>query len=105
MQPLHECLSGEGASNKSKCVTLMEDMLGGFKMLKKTCPEAPVSKSFLLETDASKQGLGAVLSQKQTDGQYHLVSYTNQSLAVHEYNYHSTKEEFLALKWVIMEQF
>ena len=32
-------------------------------------------KDFLLDTDASKEGLGAVLSQKQADGHYHLVSY------------------------------
>ena len=32
---------------------------------------------FLLETDTSMLGLGAVLSQKQTDGQHHLVAYTN----------------------------
>ena len=29
-------------------------------------------KSFMLETDASIQGLGAVLSQKQADGKFHL---------------------------------
>ena len=61
------------------------------------------SKPFLLETDASKLGLGAVLSQKQTDGQYHPVAYT--SRPVHEHNYHSTKLEFLALKWATAEQF
>ena len=66
---------------------------------------ADFSELFLLETDASKLGLGAVLSQKQTDGQYHLVAYVSLSLTVHEGNYHSTKQEFLALKWVITEQF
>ena len=29
----------------------------------------------------------------------------SQSLTVHEHNYHVTKQEFLALKWAIMEQF
>ena len=53
----------------------------------------------------SKLGQGAVLSQKQTDGHYHLVAYVSHSLTVHEHNYHSTKWEFLALKWVITEQF
>ena len=33
------------------------------------------TKDFLLETDTSKEGLGAVLSQKQADGHYHLVAY------------------------------
>ena len=76
-------------------------------MLKKACHKAPVlafadfNKPFLLETDVSNLGLGSVLSQKQTDGQYHLVAYASQSLIVHECNYHSTKQKFLALKWVI----
>ena len=55
--------------------------------------------------DASKEGLGAVLSQKQEDGQFHLVAYGSQALATHEKNYHLTKLEFLALKWAITEHF
>ena len=69
-------------------------------MLKKACLEAPVlafassDKPFLLEMDVSKLRLGAVLSQKQTDSQYHLVAYDLQSLTTHEYKYHSMKQEF-----------
>ena len=66
---------------------------------------ADFNKPFLLETDASKLGLGAVLSQKQADGQYHLVAYASCSLTTHEHNYHSTNQEFLVLKWVIAKQF
>ena len=66
---------------------------------------ADFNKPFLLETDASKLGLGAVLSQKQTDSWYHLVAYASWSLTTHEHNYHSMKQEFLVLKWVIAEQF
>ena len=51
------------------------------------------NKPFLLETDASKEGLGAVLSQKQSD------------LTLAEKNYHSFKLEFLALKWSVTEHF
>ena len=67
-------LSGEGASRKSGKVLLLEDTLKAFDALKWACMSAPVlafanyTKEFLLETDASKEGLGAVLSQKQADG-------------------------------------
>ena len=33
------------------------------------------------------------------------VAYASWSLTTHEHNYHSTKQEFLAWKWVIAEQF
>ena len=63
-------------------------------------------KPFLLETDASKEGLGAVLShQKQKDGRYHPITFESCSLAPSEKNYHSSKLEFLALKWSVMEHF
>ena len=98
VQPLHEHLSKEGTNKKNEWVMLMEEVLGAFEMLRKACLKAPVlpfanfNKPFLLETDASKLGMGAVLSQKQTDGQYHPVAYPSQSLTVHECNYHSTKQ-------------
>ena len=62
-------------------------------------------KPFLLETDASKEGLGAVLSQKQNDGRYHPVAFGSHSLTLAEKNYHSSKLEFLALKWSVTEHF
>ena len=66
---------------------------------------ADYTKDFLLEMDASKEGLGAVLSQKQAGGRFHLVAYGSQALTAHEKNYHSTKLEFLALKWAVTEHF
>ena len=66
---------------------------------------AGYTKLFLLETDASKEGLGAVLSQKQADGQYHPVTYGSRALTSHEKNYHLTKLKFLALKWAVTEHF
>ena len=60
---------------------LLEDALGTSQALKQLCMSDPIlaftdyNKEFLLETDASKEGLGAVLSQKQEDGQYHPVAY------------------------------
>ena len=81
VQPLNGFLSGEGASRKSERVSLPEDALRAFNALKQACMCAPVlaftdyTKEFLLETDASKEGLGEVLSQKQVDRQYHMVTY------------------------------
>ena len=75
--PLNEHLAGEGARRKSEWVSLSEDALRAFEALKQACMTAPVlafayyTKPFLLETDLSKDGLGAVLLQKKADGQYH----------------------------------
>ena len=51
--------------------------------------------------DASKLGLGAVLSQKQSYGKYQPVAFGSRALHGAEVNYHSTKLEFLAMKWSI----
>ena len=110
-QPLNEHLVGEGASRKSEQVSLSKEALEAFQALKRACMNSPVlafadyTKDFLLKTDASKEGLGTVLSQKQEDGWFHPVAYGSRVLTMHEKNYHSTKLEFLALKWAIMEHF
>ena len=80
-QLLNGLLSGEGASRKLERVSLQEDTLRAFDALKQACMHAPVlaftnyTKEFLLESDASKEGLGAALSQKQVDGKYYPVTY------------------------------
>ena len=92
-------------------MSLSKKALEAFERLKQACMDSPVlafadyTKNFLLETDAPKEGLGAVLSQKQEDGQFHLVAYGSRALSTHKKNYHSTKLEFLALKWAITEHF
>ena len=108
-QPLNELLSGEGASRKSEKVLLPEHALRAFNALKQVCMSTPVlafadyTKEFLIETDASKKG-GSTLP-KQADVQYHPVTYGSWALTAHKKNYHSTKLEFLALKWVVTEHF
>ena len=92
-------------------MSLSEEALEAFEALKQACMNSPVlaftnyTKDFLLETDASREGLGAVLSQKQEGGRFHLVAYGSWALTMHEKNYHSTKLEFLALKWAVKEHF
>ncbi|KAL6461004.1 hypothetical protein MHYP_G00309700 [Metynnis hypsauchen] len=64
------------------------------------------SKSFILHTDASNQGLGAVLYQEQ-EGKLRVIAYASRTLTEPEKNYHlhSGKLEFLALKWAVCERF
>ena len=85
-----------------------------FHALKEALCTAPVlgypdfSREFILETDASLKGLGAVLSQQQKDGSVCVIAYANQSLCPSERsmcNYCSAKLELLALKWVVTEKF
>ena len=55
-------------------VSLSEDALYAFQVFKQACMSTPIlaftdyTEDFLLETDAFKEGLGAVLSPKQADG-------------------------------------
>ena len=68
-----------------------------FQMLKEKLTSAPVlsypsfEKPFVLETDASIEGLGAVLPQSQEDGLLHPVAYASRSLTPAERNYSNTE--------------
>ncbi|KAK0146924.1 Retrovirus-related Pol polyprotein from transposon opus [Merluccius polli] len=61
---------------------------------------------FVLHTDASNDGLGAVLYQAQGN-KLRVIAYGSRTLTPAEKNYHlhSSKLEFLALKWAICEKF
>ena len=63
------------------------------------------NKPFLLEMDASKKGWEWWLCQKQSDECYHPFTFKSHSLMPSEKNYHSSKLEFLMLKWSITEHF
>ena len=79
--PLYTYLEREGATKKKEACPLSLKAKEVFKRLKLELMKAPVlsfanySKPFLLETDASKDGLGAVLLQKGDDGKYHPIAY------------------------------
>ena len=59
---------------------------------------------FTVHTDASLDGLGAVLYQFQ-DGKERVIAYASRSLKPSEKNYPAHKLEFLALKWAVSEKF
>ena len=110
-KPLNDVLSGTNSKLKGCFVRLPPLAIVAFQELKMRCMTAPVlafanfKEEFQLETDASGDGLGAVLSQKQEDGLYHPIAYASRGLKGGETCYHSSKLEFLVLKWAITDQF
>ena len=54
-----------------------------------------------METDASIQGVGVVLSQTQEDGELHPVAFASRALSQAERNYSITDLETLAVVWGI----
>ena len=65
------------------------------------------SHLFEVETDASFQGLGAILSQRGETGTSCVIAFASRSLQPSKQvmqNYRSAKLELLALKWVVTEK-
>ncbi|KAM8714816.1 hypothetical protein ACLKA7_001219 [Drosophila subpalustris] len=77
-----------------------------FEELKARLTEAPVlacpdfSEKFVLQTDASDCGLGAVLTQ-QHQGAERVIAYVSRRLVKAEENYSATEKECLAIVWAI----
>ena len=57
-----------------------------------------LDEPFILDTDASDKGLGAVFSQVQ-GGNEHVIAYEACALSKVERNYSTTRKELLALVW------
>ena len=85
-EPLNNLIGCDNAKLKNHPVTLSPEAKDAFNTLKQKCMTAPVlafadlEKPFLLETDASALGLGAVLQQVQADGKLHPVAYASRAL-------------------------
>ena len=81
-RPLYNVL---GKEVKMGPVQLLPEVQEVVRILKDKIQSAPVlvfpdfDKPFLLETDTSKEGLGAMLSQKQHDGCYHPIAFGSHS--------------------------
>ena len=76
-----------------------------FSKLKELLSSPPVlaypnfTKPFVLHTDASIQGLGAVLEQEQEDGKLHPIAYASRTLNKCEQKYGITEMETLGVVW------
>ena len=110
-RPLNNHLEGDASKLKAHKVVLSQKAKEAFSLLKQALLQAPVlkfadySKPFVLETDASSEGLGAVLLQEGEDGKLHPIAYGSRSVTKAERNYHLGKAKFLTLKWAIMDHF
>ena len=111
-KPLNKLLQNwRGPSQKKKYkVYWGPEQQEAFETLQRLCTESTIlayvdfKAPFILHTDASGDGLGAVLYQVQ-DGQKRVIAYASQSLSRSERNYSVHKLEFLALKWAITDKF
>ena len=110
-RPINQLVSGGNANKKKTLVDLTSECQVAFEHLKHLCSQTPIlayayyMKPFQLHTDASENGLGAVLYQKQANGMENVIAYASQTLSRSEQNYDAHKLEFLALKWSVTERF
>lgn len=78
-----------------------------FEALQKALTTAPVLQypsfghPYTIETDASSNGLGAVLTQPDNEGVMHPIAYASRSLNVHESRYSPTDLEGLGVVWAL----
>jgi len=85
----------------------MEECDRTFHQLKELLQTSPVlcypniSRPFVLETDATGLGLGAVLAQEQVNGTIRLIMYASRSLQKYEQNYGITELEGLGVVWAV----
>lgn len=114
-KPLNALLAGTGRPRRhtSPRITWSPECEEAFQQLKAELLQAPIlayadfTQPFLLYTDASNSGLGAVLAQKQ-EGVEKVIAYASRSLHPAERNdsnYSSFKLELLAMKWALSEKF
>ena len=115
--PLHDLVAKGNARHRKKGADISnlwdQQHQKAFEELKTALTTAPVlgfaefTKPFILETDASHDGLSVILSQDQ-DEQRRVLAYASRRLCTtkkNQANYSTTKLEFLALKWAVTERF
>ena len=100
-RPLHD------QTKTTKKIPWTQETTDSFEHLKKLLTTAPIlvrpnfKKPFILVTDASKLGLGCILTQLDENGYEHPIIYASRSLKSNESNYASTKLECLAVIWAV----
>ena len=86
-----------GPEQAAAYATLKDLMTTPGRVLRPIHPD----RELILHTDWSLYGIGAVLGQKDDEGQEYLCACNSRSLNKHERNYPSYKGELLALAWAV----
>ena len=90
--------------NRPTRVTWTDQCQDSFVKLREILCNTPVlcsldfTKEFILQTDASDRGIGAVLSQQDDDGVDHPISFYSRKLLPREERYATVEKECLAIK-------
>lgn len=116
VKPLNDLLKGhstnKGKSGKKKPTAWRwgDEESKAFECIKEKLMSPPIlayadfDQPFILHTDASSNGLGAVLYQRQ-NGEKRVIAYASRGLRNSERHYPAHKLEFLALKWAVTDKF
>ena len=117
MKPVYELLKVEEAPKDKRALSrrVIKWLPEHQKIVEEvvTCLKSPeviafpdFNQEFFIHCDASNSGLGGVLYQQQEE-KLRVISYASRTLSPAELNYnlHSGKLEFLALKWCVTEKF
>ena len=100
-EPLTELTKGKNPDQ----VKWSEQSGEAFRKLKELLLTPPIlkvaepNKQYVLQTDASEQGLGAVLGQIGEDSEEHPVAFASRKFLPSEKNYSVIEKECLAIVW------
>ena len=95
-------------TEKNRPFQWLDEQQQAFEQLKKALSEAPILShprtegQFILDTDASNEGIGAVLSQVQ-DGEERVIAFGSKTLSKTERNYCITRRELLAVVYFVQQ--
>ena len=99
--PLHQLTRKEVRWNWTKECHDAFDLLKGKLLSSPVLAYPDFNHDFVLETDASVRGLGAILSQYKSDDKLHPIAYASRVLSNAEKHYSITELETLAVVWAI----
>ena len=99
--PLHDLTKKSTTWNWT---TQHQDSFDELKFKMTTAPvliQPDLNKAFIIQTDASDEGLGVVLAQRDDQGLEHSIAYASRKLSNLKLKYTTTEKECLAVRWAI----